>query len=85
MVVLSGDIGYIKSRPSEYQDPDGVFGTIGGNGGYVLAKYPEDYPLTEYQKAVRDAAKECDIKAGMDREKLKKKMRDCIPDKYEEP
>lgn len=86
MTVIEGDAGYyVKSRPSKYKDPDDVFGMIGGNGGRVLAKLPKDYPLTEYQKAVKDAAEECDIKAGMKREDLKKKMRDCIPENYEEP
>jgi hypothetical protein len=78
-MILSTMPGYIKSRPKPHK-----LGNITTrqHSGYVLAKYPRDYPLTSQQKKVRDAAHACGIKKGISRNDLITKMIDCIPGKF---
>lgn len=72
---------YLKSRPKQYKADDAPY-AVGGNSGMVLARYPKDYPLTDQQEAVRDAADKCGIEKGMDKEDLMNAMKNCIPDQF---
>jgi hypothetical protein len=72
---------YLKSRPKRYKASDAAYPT-GGNKGMVLARYPKEYPLTDQQKKVRDAARACGIKPGMDKADLQEAMKECIPDQF---
>jgi len=71
-------LGYAKRRPKSHKQ-EGY--TVGGNPGYVIAAYPRDYPMTNQQKKVRDAARSCGIKKGMSRKALMDAMITCIPGK----
>lgn len=72
---------YLKDRPSSYKAEDAEY-EVGGNPGMVLARYPKDYPLNGPQKAVKEAAESCGIKPGIDKDKLQKKMKECIPGEF---
>jgi hypothetical protein len=69
----------IKRRPGPHK-LEGI--TTKQHPGFVLAKFPRDYPITAPQRKVRDAAKTCGIKKGMSRGDLVNKMRTCIPDQF---
>lgn len=74
-MILSTIPGYIKSRPKPHK-----LGSITTrqHSGYVLAKFPRDYPITPQQRKVRDAARECGIHTGISRNELVTKMIDCV-------
>lgn len=78
-MILTTLPGYIKSRPGPHK-LEGI--TTRQHEGYVLAKFPRDYPITAPQKKVRDAAKACGIKKGMSRKSLVDAMVGCIPGKF---
>lgn len=74
-MILSTIPGYIKSRPRPHKlGPI----TTRQHSGYVLAKFPKDYPLTTQQRKVRDVARDCGIKKGISRNDLVSKMIDCV-------
>lgn len=74
-MILSTMPGYIKSRPRPHKlGPI----TTRQHAGYVLAKYPRDYPMTSQQRKVRDTARDCGIKSGISRNDLITKMIDCV-------
>ncbi len=82
MVVMKNLAGfYVKKRPRQYKASDAAYAT-GGNKGWVLARYPSEYPLTEQQKKIRDAARACGIKKGMTKKALQEAMVNCIPSKF---
>lgn len=74
-MILTGKIGYIKSRPRPHKLEDI---TTKQHSGFVLASYPRDYPLTPQQKKVKNVASECGLKTGMNRRDLVHKMIDCV-------
>lgn len=78
-MILTTMPGYIKSRPRAHK-LEGY--TTRQHEGYVLAKYPKDYPITAPQRKVRDAAKSCGIHKGMSRKALVDSMKTCIPGKF---
>ena len=51
---------------------------------FYVRKRPAKYPLTQGQKDLIQASKECGIVKGMKREDLVIKMRECVPEKYKE-
>jgi hypothetical protein len=51
---------------------------------FYVRKRPAKYPLTQHQKDLIQASKECGIEKGMTRGDLVAKMRECVPDKYKE-
>lgn len=74
-MILTAMPGYIKRRPAPHRlGPI----TTRQHSGYVLAKYPKDYPITSQQRKVRDVAKDCGIKTGISRNDLITKMIDCV-------
>ena len=74
-MILSTVPGYIKSRPRPHK-----LGNITTrqHSGYVLAKFPRDYPITAPQRKVRDVAKDCGIHTGISRNELVDKMINCV-------
>lgn len=49
-------------------------------GHYFIARQrPKEYPATETQVTVKDAAEFCGIQKGMPRAELREAMRECIP------
>lgn len=78
-MILTTLPGYIKRRPASHK-LESI--TTRQHSGFVIAKYPRDYPLTTQQKKVRDAAHACGIKKGMSRSALVTAMVDCIPGKF---
>ncbi len=83
MAVMENLTGfYVKQRPKKYDDPDNVFGKVGGNSGWVIARKPKDYPLNSQQRKVKEAAEACGIESGISRKELKSKMKNCIPDQF---
>jgi hypothetical protein len=77
-MILTTRPGYVKSRPKAHK-LEGI--TTKQHEGFVLAKYPRDYPLTSQQKKVKDAARGCGIKKGISRRELVDKMVNCMPGK----
>lgn len=78
-MILTTLPGYIKSRPGPHK-LEGI--TTKQHEGYVLAKFPRDYPMTAPQRKIKDAAKTCGIKKGISRGDLVNKMRTCIPGQF---
>ena len=74
-MILTTIPGYIKSRPKAHKLEDI---TTTRHSGYVLAKFPRDYPLTSPQRKVKSVAAECGIKTGISRRELVHKMIDCV-------
>lgn len=74
-MILTTMPGYIKSRPRPHK-----LGNITTrqHSGYVLAKFPRDYPMTSPQRKVSTVAKDCGIKKGISRNDLVTKMIDCV-------
>ncbi len=72
--------GYIKSRPKGHpfskSDPNGPH--TRQHSGFVLAKFPRDYPITAQQRKVRDMADSCGIHTGITRKELIDKMVNCV-------
>ena len=74
-MILTTMPGYIKSRPKPHKlGPI----TTRQHSGYVLVKFPRDYPITAQQRKVRDVARECGIHTGISRNELVTKMVDCV-------
>ncbi len=78
-MILTTMPGYIKSRPRPHK-LEGI--TTRQHEGYVLAKFPKDYPLTAPQRKVKNAASTCGIRKGISRRELVDKMRTCIPGQF---
>jgi hypothetical protein len=78
-MILTTMPGYIKRRPAPHK-LEGI--TTRQHEGYVLAKYPRDYPITAPQRRVKNAAKTCGIKKGISRRDLVDKMINCIPGQF---
>lgn len=72
---------YKKGAPKRYKAKDAPY-AVGGNGGIIISMKPRPYPITSQQKKIREAAKACDIKAGMSKSALMMAMKDCIPGKF---
>jgi len=78
-MILTTMPGYIKRRPAPHK-LESI--TTKQHEGYVLAKYPRDYPITAPQRKVKDAAKACGIHKGISRAALVTAMVTCIPGKF---
>ena len=78
-MILTTMPGYIKSRPRPHK-LEGY--TTRQHEGYVLAKFPKDYPLTSPQKRVKEVAKACGIHKGMSRKSLVDAMKGCVASKF---
>ena len=74
-MILTTAPGYIKSRPKAHRLED-IMTTQ--HSGFVLAKYPRDYPLTAPQRKLKNVAADCGIKKGISRRDLVHKMIDCV-------
>lgn len=74
-MILTTMPGYIKRRPRPHKlGPI----TTRQHSGFVLARFPKDYPITAPQRKVRNVAAECGIKKGISRNDLVGKMIDCV-------
>ena len=51
---------------------------------FYVRKRPAKYPLTQHQKDLIEASKECGIEKGISRHDLITRMVNCVPDKYKE-
>jgi hypothetical protein len=51
---------------------------------FYVRKRPAKYPLTQHQKDLIEASKECGIEKGISRHDLIDRMVNCVPDKYKE-
>jgi len=51
---------------------------------FYVRKRPAKYPLTQHQKDLIEASKECGIEKGITRAELVDRMVNCVPDKYKE-
>lgn len=74
-MILTTSPGYVKRRPASHKLEDIQ---TAQHSGFVLAKYPRDYPLTAPQRKMRNVAAECGIKKGISRRELVHKMIDCV-------
>ncbi len=74
-MILTTMPGYVKRRPAPHK-----LGNITTrqHSGFVLAKYPKDYPRTAQQRKVASVAADCGIKKGISRNDLISKMIDCV-------
>lgn len=51
---------------------------------FYVRKRPAKYPLTQHQKDLIQASKECGVSKGMKRDELVRAMKECVPEKYKE-
>jgi len=51
---------------------------------FYVRKMPSPYPLTQHQRDLIQASKECGIEKGISRRDLVDKMVNCVPEKYRE-
>lgn len=66
-----------KRRPKAYKARDAAY-IVGGNPGYYIASRPRPYPMTRQQAKVASVARECDIKPGISKADLQRKMKECV-------